>query len=538
MNNVLKNFNKKKNGDNGFFYICVTLLMAFILFWFLFPIYSYDSAWYLTYLEYFSGNKPLSEWNAVRGFTFPVILWIAHIIKAGSWGIEFVLCFFYMLWGYYLFKTLRFVKSTCFQKKINICDSILVFILALMNSVLWGYFHLVLTECISVSLQMVYAYYAIKFYINRKNQCALKNEYWIFLLLSCIMTILFWFLKQSFVTNTLLLIIIFEILTWFDKPALKKIMYSIGLIICIAVSLKCTTISWNKIIGTDTNYTNSFANRFNMMRYIVVSDRYNGGNVSVMNDDWEVIDSFEYTYENSFSGVLKFWFTCLIKYPDRVLMGYIDNYLLMSDLYQNINTDRMEEIRYEYGPVARDRIWETISGQSKNLDISGEHVMLVRNRIINVYDASKEMEGNSILLEENGYSTTFLEDYNNINFPNFITSFLSGKICWTFSMMVYALLMVTTPFLLVVCFVLYLKKRKAIVGIFLALSFYAFLFTIMHVVEGLPIDRYAIPAYSSMLFAFILMLSLSGEKIREMVFKKENSYEGDLAANIDYHTSL
>lgn len=496
------------------FYVIGTLMVAFILFWFLFPLYSYDSSWYLTYLEYFSGDRPLNEWNPIRGFTFPAILWIAHLIKAGSWGVEIVLCFFYMLWGCYLFKILRFVKNY-FDSNLNIYDCILVFVFALMNSILWGYFHFVLTECISVSLITIFAYYAIRFFTHRKHQCASKNEHFFFLFLSCVMTVLFWFLKQSFVANTIFLIAIFELLIWIDKPTLKRFLYSIALMICIAGSLIFSIVFWKIAIESEDNHTKFIANRFNIMRYIVVENRYIGGNVSVMNDDWEVIDTFEYNYEDNYVSVLKFWGTCLKKYPDRVLMGYVDNYLLIADLYQNVYRDDIIEFSYEYGPVARNRIWETVSGQSANGDISGEHVRLVRNRILNGFDASKSMENNRTLLEENGYSTTFLANYTNINTPNFITYFLTSKAYWTFDMILYAFLIIAAPFVCVICFVLYLMKKNSVVAVFSALSFYAFFFVLMHVIEGMPIDRYAIPSYGAMLIVFIMMFSMLIEKLRK-----------------------
>lgn len=214
---------KKIYFNKEYAYIGGTLFIAFALFWFLFPIYSYDSAWYLTYVDYFNGKLPLSNWNNIRGFTFPFILWIAHIIKAGSWGIEIVLCFFYMVYGLYVFKTVRLIKKHALDKAINFFDCFFVFLFAMMSSILWGYFHYVLTECISVSLLTVYLYYVIKFFIDRKNNSVAKKKYIAFLILTCVMTILLWFLKQSFIANTIFLAAFFELLTWIDKVTLKKI---------------------------------------------------------------------------------------------------------------------------------------------------------------------------------------------------------------------------------------------------------------------------------------------------------------------------
>lgn len=522
--------------SRDFWYISGTLFVAFILFWFLFPLYSYDSSWYLSFLEYFSGNEPFSKWNPIRGFTFPFILWIAHLIKAGSWGVEIVLCFFYLLWGSYLFKILKLIKKRYLKAALNICDCVLVFVLALMSSIIWGYFHFVLTECISVSLQTVYAYYAIKFYMDRKEQTASKKDYLLFLLLSCVMTILFWFLKQSFVTNTILLIAAFELLTWIDKFALKKILYSAVLVICVVGSLKSGITLWDHVIDAKENPTIYFANRFNMMRYIVVSSRSNGGTVSVMSDDWEVIDTFEYEYENNLLGVIKFWGTCFVKYPGRVLSGYIDNYLLMADIYQHKYRSDLGAA-YAYGPVVRNRIWETVSGRASG-NIAGENAILVRNSMRVRYDASEAMETNTILLERNGYPTSFMKNYTNINRPNLVTFFITSTVYWTFTSLIYAFLLVTAPFVFIAGFVLYLKRKNAIVGVTFALSFYAFFFVLMHVVEGMPIDRYAVPAYGIMLIVLIMLFCALIDKLKTNCFKKNKGTQGIDDENISNSSSL
>lgn len=504
------------------FYIGVTLLISFILFWCLFPLYSFDSAWYLSYLEYFSGDTPLSEWNMIRGFIFPAILWIAHLISPGSWGIEIVFCLFYMLWCVYLFKIVSFVKKNYFYVDLKIYDCILVFVLCLMNPILWGFFHYVLTEGIALFLNTVFAYYAIKFFTYRKERGVSKKEHMLFLLFSCIMTIVFWFLKQSFVINTVFLILIFELLTWMDKPSLKKFLYSLMLSVCIFGTLKLAINTWEAIVVSDSgDNTNYIANRFNMMRYIVPEDRFDGGEISVMNDDWEVEDTFEYHYENNYLSVLKFWGYCLIKYPERVLTGYVDNYLLMADVYQNVDGGNGKKFDYSYGPVIRNHMCEKLSG--KKWDMSGEYMTLIRNKLLrDEIDNSKAMDEYSIMLKEIGYGTKFLKDYDHVYKSNIVTDFLTSEVIWTFTMVVYAFLLIIAP---VSCFVylgVYLKKKSSVSGVFLALSLYSFLFILIHVIEGYVIDRYTVPAYGLLLIVFVIELSMLIEKLYLSVSRRSN----------------
>src|SRR5574344_2692296 len=56
---------------------------------------SVDGSWYYNYLKYFRGEESLGEWNTIRGFSFPLILY-------------FITCLFGdnvngMLFGFYMF---------------------------------------------------------------------------------------------------------------------------------------------------------------------------------------------------------------------------------------------------------------------------------------------------------------------------------------------------------------------------------------------------------------------------------------------------
>ena len=516
----------RKTAESGREYICmgVTLIIAFVLFWFLPPLFSYDSAWYLTYTDYFSGNAPWTSWNAIRGFTFPFILWIARVIYPGPGGVWIVLCAFYMLFGVYIFRILRLVKKSLYNKKINIPDCLFVFIFALMSSILYGYYHYALTECIAVSMLTVYLFHAIKFYLDRKTQetVVTKRRYFIFLVFSCVMTVLFWFLKQSFVANTVFIVAFFELLVWIDRLTWKKAIYSFALAVSIVVSLKGSINIWNRIIDNDHNYTSSFANRLSYMRYIVPENLRKGGQITVMDDDWNVIDSFEYTYDNTFSSVLEYWFHCLVKYPGRVMAGYADNYLLIADLFQDPNSDSSMIVVHKQGPVIRDRIWQTISGLFEGRNMAGEHVALVRNRLLYGYNNKKSMLNTIEMLDQRGYPTSMLENYYTVSPTSYVTRFLGSNGYWAFTTFVYALLLVAAPFVCIGSFLLYvIKGKNAIYGICSALSFYSFLFILMHVVEGMNIDRYAVPSYGAMLVLLIVMLSAFTEKLQSKIMESK-----------------
>lgn len=511
--------------ERQYFYIWIILLIAFISFWFVFPIYTFDSFWYISYLDYFIGTRPLNEWFAGRGFTFPIILWLAYLIQPNSWGIEIILCSFYMLFSTYIFKLFVLIKSECFGKKLEIIDCIIVGIFIIFNPIIWGYAHLVLTESISVSLLIFYSYYALRFFFNRRKAIAKNRSYILFLMFSCIMTSILWFLKQSFFVNTIILAIILELGSIVYHLNTKKIIYMLLLIFSMMLSINVPTTIWYNIIEVnDDTFAGGLVDKICCLRYFYPENENiaNGCTVkiSIMNDNYDVIDNFDYTFEDGLKRLQYVW-KCFQKSPGRLLMGYIDNYMLMSDVFQNpLASDGIAV--YAYGSVLRDHPFQTLLGNNNNINLSGEHRLLVQTNIKNGYNSLSAVENARELLQSvNGY-TDILNQYETINSPNFISKIMSNKFIWDIAMIWYTVLLIGTPIIFIWSLIKYLiDKSRSIMVVYGMFSAYAFSLIMMHVLTGQPIDRYAFPAYAAMLIILSVSLIKAYEWIVTQIRKRQ-----------------
>lgn len=492
--------------------ICIgcILVLAFACFWCVFPIYTFDSSWYLSYLDYFTGAKPLEEWFAGRGFTFPLILWLAYLIKPGSLGVEMILCFFYMISNTYLYRIYGIVKQECFKKKLNLLDCIIVGVLIIFNPILWGYAHVLLTEYISIAGLVFYIYYALRFFFLRMKEQSKWTNYVSFLIFSCVMTILLWFLKQSFFVNTVLISAILE--TWYIiyKPHIKRIAYMVLMLVSMLTSISVSTSVWYNSIGvTDDTFAGGLAYRICALRYFYPENEntVSGSTVkiSVMNDSYEEIDSFTYTFEDSIINRVQYVGTCFVKYPGRVLQGWLDNYMCMADIFRLPLAESGEPV-WAYGNVVRKPI-ETICNNTGVLNICGEHRSIVLSNLSQEFNSSERIESHIDLLKSvNGYSDILLL-YNHVNVPNFMSKLMSNEYLWDITIVNYAVLLVAAPWVFFYGVWICLgRKDKVEWAVYTVLSGYAWGEIMMHVLTGQPIDRYALPAYMAMLILEIIIL--------------------------------
>lgn len=503
-----------------YLFICLILLLAFISFWFVFPIYTFDSRWYIGYLDYFRGAKPLNEWNTVRGFTFPTILWIAYLLHPDSLGVEIILCLFYIIWTIYIYKLFILIKKECYQKKLNYGEILIIGVFLVFNPIIWGYAHVVLTETISLFFLTIYIFYALKFFFKRRSECAKRSDYILFLVFSCILTSILWFLKQSFFANTIFVATILEFELIIYKKNIKRVFYAVLVLVAMVLSIKISTLLWNNIVGiTHNSFSEGLPNKICCLRYFYPDDENidNGhtGVVSVMDDDYKVIDTFEYTFEEGILSRLGYVWKCFINYPERVMMGYVDNYMIMADIFQNPVKDDIRG-KYTFGKVIRNQPIQTVKGA---YHLSAEHRNIVKYNMSKEYDSRVETESAKDLLESINSFSDITRQYITINSPNTVSKIMSSDFIWNITMLGYAILLLGAPCIMVYSFFSYLcDKNKTIRAVYFMLSGYAFGFLVLHVVTGQAIDRYAFTVYAVMLIILISdMINIYGWLRRRLI---------------------
>lgn len=505
-------------------HIVSILVLALLVYWCLMPIFSFDSSWYISYLDYFTGVKPMDEFGTNRGVVFPFILWIAYKIKPGIIGLEVVFCLFYMVFVIYVLKTFVLIKQKMFHNRFTKWNAVFISVILVFNPIIWGYFHVILTECISISLSSIYIFYSLRFFIARSEDKCEKKEYIFYVILSCVFTILYWHLKQSFFVNTLFVLGLFEIYFFIRQVNKKKVIYFVVLFVSIMVTLKGSMVVWDTVIdeSKSSNDAGILAIGMCQLRYFLPLDTVgkSGTIISVRDDSYEEIGTFEYKFENDITNRVGYLLECLKRYPGRVLQGYVDNYLCMSDVY------RKEEFyngTYQYGPVTRQGILATMF-DGDVVNHAGENRLIVRNNLCEIDFGDRINQHRQTLREALNIQTDILDYYEYVSKPNIITKLMQNAIWWDVTIALYAILMVSAPFVALFSFIMYFKSKKDIIwAINGTLSLYAWAFVFMHVFLGQAcIDRYALPSYFAMLIVFGIVVFEIQRLLREGKEKNES----------------
>lgn len=504
----------------GGFLLLFSIITA--AFWSVYPILTFDSGMYISYLDYFEGSAQWTEWNPTRGFTFPLILWIAHKLVPGSTGVELVLYIFYLLFIGYSYKILELLCKEIFYKKIS-CVGIAIWIfMIILNPLIWSYYHFVLTEGIGALGGIIFIYYSLKFFVARlKDDKIKKFVYAGYFILSAIFTVILWFLKQSFFANIVIVAIMAEILLLIKKTEFKKGVYAIVLCTFIVFSLKISIGVWDGIIGnTSGQSSGGLFYMLDNLRYFWEEEKEENGivNISVKDDTYAEIDSFKYQFEDSIENRINFLMMCIKKYPNRVLQGYIDNYMLLSDVYQSPWDDELNTeygYIYGYGPVIRD-FSESILNKGERKNVAGEHRNLILASIKSSYETEFFWDSVDSLLESVGAKSDLQKNYQHTNSPNIVTGIMTNEVYLALVFGWYALILVLAPVVMLIGFIRYIRSKEISQMIYHAvntiLSMYVFGFLMMHTLMGASIDRYAFPAYATMLIVSANMLMKGYEK--------------------------
>lgn len=481
-----------------------------ILFFQVQQMFTFDSVWYFTYLDFFEGIKPLSEWPAVRGFMFPFILWAGRsLFGANSFGINVTFYIFYLIQAVYLIKLFNILTGNySINKSIKY---ILIFFMFLINPMFYAYYHIVLTEGISITYVVVFTYYAFKNYIyGMENDKIGKKRIICYIAFVSMFSVIVWFTKEMFFTIPIFIFISFEVLVLIKKFSIKKLLVSVGSLL-IVISILATSIScFKSIVNTEGN--DVFGPRiFAGMRYFVVGEygfleELTGEKtVSVVNENYEAIDTFKYNFDDKNKSLKDYYLYCLKNYPYKVIQGYIDNYIILCGIYESLpyidKNGATIVANVQNNPISKNNIFTNIISHSGNFDISGENKFLALNLLKSSYNPNNDFASRA--KGPGTYYTQKVEVYTEANSNNIVKDFISGRIYSTLAQILYSLCIFIQLPLFIISTVFYCKsKRREMVyfyGFNAALCAFSFVHTMELVIGSTVIDRYMIPAYAAML---------------------------------------
>ncbi len=512
-------FNKMKN--KVFLLISEKKQMLLFLSFLLLTIYYisfamsifWDTGHYMTYIEILEGRASFSSWDIVRGPTFPLMIFISnYLFGKTTQGIVILSFIFYLMMLYATKKILDRVFEVKYNKKIYI----IIYLFLLLDPIIFGYYHTLLTEFVAMSISVILCYFSWKWMdIDfMKN----KKKFIFYLIGFFVMSILAWHLKQPYVSIALFPIIISAILSIFENKSLKNVVQRI-LVICICIFGVIGSIKiWNYFLeskninlNSDRNVTASLGkqlmiglNNYEILKEIDTEkleqeikylsnenkEKLKSGDyyvINIYNSSKELIDQdiipIDYLGNITTANAFKFIIKEIFHHPLMLTESYISNYLAISNLYPK-KTDDMVNYYVE-----------------KKLDLNYCH----ENCSI-ATSITKVKSNVAYMLED---ATERVSKYEQFNKTPILFRYLL-KLLTPISLIFFKILMFSLPFFIILATIsLFRKKNKnsiKLLNIINILLWYSFLHIMVHVVTGATIDRYASPAIITMFIGMVLYI--------------------------------
>lgn len=226
--------------------ILLIIVFEIILFMNFTLMITYDGSNYHTYLEYFKG-KSLSSWDNVRGFGFPLILFI--ITKLFGDNIKGVLWGFLIFYLGMLFCTYKIIKFLI--KDNNLTERQLSYwglfiILFLFNPLILSYSHMMLTEAIIPFFYILTIFICLKWFdINYKNN---KKEFIIYAFIMSFLSAFIWQIKQPYIFAYWTMIGLTAILSGISQKKFKEFFQKFIVLCCCIMFTFLSVFIFNKMI--------------------------------------------------------------------------------------------------------------------------------------------------------------------------------------------------------------------------------------------------------------------------------------------------
>ena len=232
----------------------ICLLGLVVIFFSFSIILTYDSVHYLSYVSIFEGNSPASSWDIVRGPVFPVIIQISNTLF-GKTSTGILICTFLFYLTFVIICCIISKKISKKYKHSKLINSIVILYL-ILNPLIFGYFHVLLTEFVAITITMLNILIAYKWvFVDLKNKKSLilYSLYFIFTTIFC------WHLKQPYIIIAVIPTIIAVIISIIEDHKKFNVLYRLGTFFTSIIVLVISIVSWNMIL--DANHVNKNTGR-------------------------------------------------------------------------------------------------------------------------------------------------------------------------------------------------------------------------------------------------------------------------------------
>jgi len=475
------------------------------------------------YVSIFEGDLPFSTWDIVRGPVFPLIIYISNFIFGKTTqGILFLTFSFYSLMLFVSYKILKEFYGK--NKNIRLVVGILFLFLVILNPIVFGYYHTLLTEFIAMTVSIVSCYLAWKLLWVDWNKDRLL--YLVILSYFVVMVPFAWFLKQPFVSISLFPLGASILIQFFVDRRWKQFLQKLVILLLSLASLIGSIFLWNSFLeyrGLDSDgersgssflgrrmitavegfqlvedpYTLSYVQESPFLTSIekeiltndINSQTSNYYILEIYGIDGGLIDQkiLQRSASGSVEGmeVIKLVGQSMFKYPLVIFNSYAKNYLASVNVFwlKDMVVGKWYVIEEEFNIV----------GCKQNCIIA---TSILEDKT-NIYHMRPEM-----------YQR--VKDYEQyINSPPIFESLLSLNEIPSIIAFNISLLILPIIFIAIIIYFFCCARNnyaphsiKSLSAVFILLS-YSFLHIVAHCVAGGLLDRYASPAYITTILGYI-----------------------------------
>lgn len=494
-----------------------------------------DSTEYYGYLKIFYRIEELSNWNIVRGPSFPFILYIITILFSNSsLGLLLGTYIFYLL--VILASVFILNKTHCEKVSYKIAMYMLLVVLVFLNPILIGYMHALLTEFSVMPTLLISSIIGLLWI--KKGKRLLNIIISIIIILG---SVFLWFLKQPYLFLWLGPIIVASIISIAENKKVKNLIYRLLIIVMSIIAILGANAIWNNmlkknnvnmntgrdtssfiksaIINGNTAFSIDFYPEHYTKEYILNSDIINYSDKSEIikifdgSSDYKsfklinVFNNFRSREEDNIkeklvlfsqndnfttSDAVKMWFKTFTKYPIKSIKAYVLNYCAIADVVPSMR----HKDANEYYPSLSDGFY------FENYSIG-----------TSIYITEKNM----LWLNENHYLWDNVKNLETVNSASGILKKVGmhGFKAYNF---IYKVAIMLTPIAFIVLSVKTIrtkdKNRKQILEISLLLLGGALIHLLFHTATGAIIDRYGFVAFPGIIVAMLIIIFEKREMIK------------------------
>lgn len=516
--------------------IFIALIIATVIFYQYSMIFFYDSTQYYKMANIILGSEPFSNWNSVRGFTYPLYLAISMFLFGKSqFGLKTSAYIIYMITNIMGISLLnKFSKNFSNRKKIFVY--LLFFVFIVFNPMFIGYMHTILTEQLA---PLFYITCLLICYYWNKDEFNKKKSFIFYSITLSIISILFWFLKQPYIIGYYAIIVL-SIITNFIGRKSKKILLKQFIILLISLASIFASIKIWDIVLTK----NGIASSSDTNSQIVSDVLYSGTSVyfkkitkeEFCNDqfldeiklsnkkknqlldlkkknskDWcdnlviykyEVEDKildYEFIIDENgdFSTLdyIELLTKSIYNHPSGVIKSYFHNYMAIIDLENILYGD-------QYGYRATSIFSGSAGLENNNLPM----YIYYKDMPTIWYMPDKESNKENIVagLEDYEQYTQDKKDLSQIMFLQFSMIYYTYKVS-----------MLLSVFIFIYSFILYIKTKLPKYNVLVLICGAVFANNMFQTAMGAVVDRYTYPLSILLYIGIIILLFTNNDDIKK-----------------------